>query len=728
MANNIRRNAAPARALTIAAAHAISIAAAAAAALAQTPSFDVIKIDGPGTVTATQSQGLHGGIALTITATNDATILVRPKTAATLPPGAPSPADIDIITVIPVGSQTDVNLILQTAQDRPINQLGAIQRANPTNGQPVGRLNIAELNLIHATNPSETPVFGIAAHNVPDGLPNTTIADRIGTIRAGSLYGTIIATDTTSNAYVIERIEALNEAGSDARPLRIHAREVFSLEAESFTGGVLTGLDELGNNIPGHYLHGNIMQLITRSGSIKGHLNTKRLGLPSRATDEQGRPTTIPLNALDIAGDLDADITVRITAHKPLRIGGVLPHNRTLTIDGAISDQGGVYINTPGGLQGQIIINNIRGDCINDIYPGINNRLDDPEEAWEGTIVIGDPASHNAIILQGAVRNENGELLWFPNGVESDQPCPQPGAGGVIYCETQPRLENIYYEYTSAQLGGGAIGLVPFRLHNNDSNPPTGLEITETAFFATFAGAIDLRHYGPVTILDPNNPQPPLLITRRLLPTDEPTDVTDQFDIILQPQDPQYPSRGKRTVRVMPLNSSLHGIFTITPTNHLVCQGSAPPCNNSQAHTPVHPWVYTITLQPDCDGDGVDDRIQIAQDPSIDCNGDGIIDACQINDDNDCDRNGILDECDIANDPSLDLTGDGQLDPQHCWSPTPPNPCDIDKDGAVTIADYFAFLNAFFSQDTKADMNGDGIITVEDYFLFLNCFFSSFNE
>lgn len=731
MAPHIRRQDNPStpkpRALILAAAAAITIAAA-SQANAQAPSFDILKLDGPGTVTATQTTGPHGGISLTITATNDATILVRPKTNAALPPGAQSPNIIDLISVIPVGQHTDVRLILQTAPDRPIDRIGAIKRANPAPGTATGRLHIEELTLVHATNPTEAPILGRTALHHPNSNHNTTIADRIGTIRTGSLYGTIIATDTTEYAHTIQTIDVLNEAGSDETPLIIHAREIHTLQANSITGGFTTGLDNNGLNIPGPFVQGNILNLVTRSGNLKGNINTKRLGLPRQASDENQVPFTPPNNALNINGDLDADINVRVAVHRNIRIGGVLPHNRTITIDGAISEQGSIHIETPGGLQGQIIINSRRGDCLNNIYPTLNNRLDDPEEAWGGPIIIGDPTSDNAIILDGAVRDENGNVIWFPNGVNTGQPCPQPGDTHVIYCEAEPILENIYYEYTSAQLGGGAIGLVPFRLHHNDSEPPTGTEMTETAFFATYAGAINLRHYGPINKLNHNNDAPTLRITRRTLPTDIPTDVTDQFDIILQPEDPQYPSRGRRTVRVMPKNASVHGIFTITPTNELVCEGSAPTCNNSQAHTPVHPWVYTITLQPDCDNDGVDDRFQIAQDPSIDCNNDGIIDTCQINDDNDCDRNGILDECDIAKDPSLDLTGDGQLDPQHCWSPPPTIPCDIDGDGIVTITDYFAFLNAFFSQSPAADMNGDGHVTIEDYFYFLNCFFGTKSE
>ncbi len=58
----------------------------------------------------------------------------------------------------------------------------------------------------------------------------------------------------------------------------------------------------------------------------------------------------------------------------------------------------------------------------------------------------------------------------------------------------------------------------------------------------------------------------------------------------------------------------------------------------------------TVTLahvECDCDGDGVPDLEQIANDLSLDCNGDGMIDHCQIlfDPDLDCDGNDVLDAC-----------------------------------------------------------------------------------
>jgi hypothetical protein len=90
------------------------------------------------------------------------------------------------------------------------------------------------------------------------------------------------------------------------------------------------------------------------------------------------------------------------------------------------------------------------------------------------------------------------------------------------------------------------------------------------------------------------------------------------------------------------------------------------------------------TTASDCDGDGVDDALQLAAAPAAyDCNGNGSFDACDIaggsssdcNDNGvpddcedynlaitDCNNNGIFDACDIDADPSLDCNGNDIID------------------------------------------------------------------
>ncbi|MEM9065908.1 MAG: GC-type dockerin domain-anchored protein [Planctomycetota bacterium] len=71
-----------------------------------------------------------------------------------------------------------------------------------------------------------------------------------------------------------------------------------------------------------------------------------------------------------------------------------------------------------------------------------------------------------------------------------------------------------------------------------------------------------------------------------------------------------------------------------------------------------------VSYSPDCDGDGVADTEQIADDPSLDCDGNGVLDLCQLADDPllDADMNGLIDGCELGVDPTLDCDGNGLYD------------------------------------------------------------------
>lgn len=63
-------------------------------------------------------------------------------------------------------------------------------------------------------------------------------------------------------------------------------------------------------------------------------------------------------------------------------------------------------------------------------------------------------------------------------------------------------------------------------------------------------------------------------------------------------------------------------------------------------------------LAPDCDDNGVDDPVELANGWAADCDGNGVPDSCQT----DCDNSGTPDVCQIAAQPSLDLNSNGMLD------------------------------------------------------------------
>ncbi len=78
-------------------------------------------------------------------------------------------------------------------------------------------------------------------------------------------------------------------------------------------------------------------------------------------------------------------------------------------------------------------------------------------------------------------------------------------------------------------------------------------------------------------------------------------------------------------------------------------------------------WIMSVTYRQvecgqvnDCDGNGTDDAIDIANNPSLDCNSNGQIDSCEIdaNPSLDANGNGVLDVCEPMS-CSGDLNGDG---------------------------------------------------------------------
>ncbi len=67
------------------------------------------------------------------------------------------------------------------------------------------------------------------------------------------------------------------------------------------------------------------------------------------------------------------------------------------------------------------------------------------------------------------------------------------------------------------------------------------------------------------------------------------------------------------------------------------------------------------TSFPDCNGNGVDDAIDIIEGASSDCDGNGVPDECELAA-GDCDGDGLLDACEIRADWTLDRNNNGVLD------------------------------------------------------------------
>jgi hypothetical protein len=243
----------------------------------------------------------------------------------------------------------------------------------------------------------------------------------------GAIREVIVSGDLrTSIASVgtIERISIAGDIGAPGTPVTIattspsptEQADINSITAEAIYANITTP-----NTTPTEY-RGDVGRVVTTAGPFVGSLTTYALG------------TNVAEPALEIAGDLDADIDVA-TIQRPIHIAGVFSANRTIRIGKDLAAAATFRIFSSLGLEGQVAIR-------------ANDGLGD---GWLGDVLIG--------------------------------PGPNP-----ITLSPRPA-----YEQLLSQVGGGAVGEVPYMLYGNECIP---LPNTSLVFAPTMS--VSLYHYGPV--------------------------------------------------------------------------------------------------------------------------------------------------------------------------------------------------------------------------------------
>ncbi|MCC6970205.1 MAG: hypothetical protein IT434_08280 [Phycisphaerales bacterium] len=271
----------------------------------------------------------------------------------------------------------------------------------------------------------------------------------------------------------------------------------------------------------------------------------------------------------------------------------------------------------------------------------------------------------------------SGDIVFY--GRKSDSTWP----------ETQ-RLQSTNPEYTqtSTDLGGGAVGVVPFKLHNNDCTPVNNASshgwLLVTEFKRPNPSGVDpksikLRFYGPVRTDAAAEDEFQPVIIEQLPDGGNPIDLTESCDILVKRNsDPGW----SREIEITGKEGRgfLHGIYRITPrttgTGRLYCDQlflETPPSVSS--------FTYWIDLLEDCDENGVGDLEEIDSHPWW----------------VDFPENGRLDRC--------EWTG--------CSA-------DVNHDGFVNGDDYDLFSDWFDTGNGNADYNYDSFVNAEDYDAFAN--------
>ncbi|MBL8886857.1 MAG: hypothetical protein JNK16_09365 [Phycisphaerales bacterium] len=246
-----------------------------------------------------------------------------------------------------------------------------------------------------------------------------------------------------------------------------------------------------------------------------------------------------------------------------------------------------------------------------------------------GSIVLPDSGLAGQIVING--KGASGG--WFGGVSVGAIGIVQVGAGSGVYTDK------------SADFGGGAVGLVPFKLYEADSthavyNPSA----TNFGFFLdsdlkniNTTNPLKIAFFGPVKV-DPIPPAPtppeppaplrPFKVT--VAPPNSPLsiDVSSKFQIVPDPTNP-------RKVKLFAVNPEDHFISaTYTVTNNttgqkMICDlaGSNPPPVDMGAG-------YQFDLGRDCNGNGIADAIDLLPEnnPEWDVDPrDGYIDTCPTN-------------------------------------------------------------------------------------------------
>ncbi len=299
--------------------------------------------------------------------------------------------------------------------------------------------------------------------------------------------------------------------------------------------------------------------------------------------------------------------------------------------------------------------------------------------------------SHTPGIVVTGSQGLHGQII-FDNPFVSGDP-PRWGRPIVVGSTTITRSSYYDLETSSAALGGGAIGEVPFYRYNQDCDPvynPTNPEkilVTEFVPTGTIPGkSIKFRFYGPVrTNAAETDTDQPIRFVKVL--TSEEVDQTDKVAITLKRGSDtgwsrQVEVKGKEGVDLMP---GLYYIYArTTGPSRLYCDQLAYATNES-----VYSSWYPIELREDCNQNGVDDATDIAEDPWLDQWGlDGGLGA-----------NGRIDHCE--------------------WSGCP---ADFDFNGFVNGDDYDAFVYWYELGDPRADYDFNGFVNGDDFDAFVAAF------
>ena len=436
----------------------------------------------------------------------------------------------------------------------------------------------------------------LVANGTPNGDGTSRYSGDVESFRSDSGFlGSLVATNGSIGSITVGQ-----NLGTHERPVFVSARNgIASVVAGAIEGTIIANNGGTGS------LH----DLRTTSGSMIG-----RLDFETFSTSGAGPGIFITGGNLDadvkINSGLTRDANASITVTGDGQTTGLLPANRTISI------ARGLYgaLNFPAnGLQGQVIIN-----------------------------------ASGAVDANGVPLNPWGAAATPP----ADGPVTVGSGAGAITLQRADAHGTPYYDVASSAVGGGAVGLVPYKLYASDCVPPHHEDWLTPGGEALFLDSqlngtipntpaipVRMRFYGPVKTDAPSNATPVAVWLWLDDSGGNPArwfDMTPAFDITVNRADST--SREIALARAAGHGTLPPGYYAVTvdrtSPNKLYCDGttaSAPPAVGTNMVNPQNLPVteYHFTLFPDCNSNATWDAVDIANGED-DQDGNGIPDACVV--------------------------------------------------------------------------------------------------
>jgi len=300
----------------------------------------------------------------------------------------------------------------------------------------------------------------------------------IGLIVAANVFADIVAEGDTPTG-TIGAIEVSGQIGSSvAGNINIHSH--------NDTGTVLASriYADIDTRVGGG--NGNLTLLRTTGTTaniFRGSLVTKSI------------VGTATQHGLQVYGDLDANITIEEDVRRAIIVSGEFKPGKTLEIKGQMlnnagTNLGALSIGTLGGtvkftrssaaIQAPVTIGTIattgRLETSNTLETG---RTISMTGYMDGLIKIGDSLVGNIDIDQS--QGLRGQIII--NGDAMTTPGTWTGSvliGSLTLNQNQAQpYDAPYYDALPSVLGGGSVGLAPFRLHEKACTPPHGILVGE---------------------------------------------------------------------------------------------------------------------------------------------------------------------------------------------------------------------------------------------------------